>query len=365
MAYKRFGFIDDMRGLVVIMMGLGHASYYFHNMWKSLDYTDPFFGTLWEFLIRYQGYLCAPGFLILAGAMVWLSYYRGSNRGISHGSLRWKFVKRGLFLILVQVTWVNASWGGFSSFRLFHMGIIGCIGFSVILLAFIVSLNWRIRLVLGGAITIALPVLTTIPYDAGVTWQWALAQTFLDAGSFNVYPVIPWFALAILGSVMAEGWFLRWKTDAEQARNTLIIGSAALLVGTIVRVLGGYGNTFAYDGIGTMSFFIDQKYPPNIVHNLWVFGAVILWCGLFIALGEGLSGVRSVIRVYGSVPLFFYLVHIPLLAVVAKRCGLWYRSGNIGTVFIGWIGLLIVMYPLCKAYSAIRRKTKNPIIRMI
>ena len=365
MASKRFGFIDDMRGLVVVMMGLGHASYYFHSMWKSLDYTDPFFDNLGQFLIRYQGYLCAPGFLILAGAMVWLSYFRGRNRGVSQSSLTWKFIKRGLFLILVQITWVNASWGAFAKLRLFHMGIIGCIGFSVIILSFLVSLGWRIRLLIGGAITILLPVLTTIPYDDSVMWQWALAQTFLDAGSFNVYPVVPWFALAILGSVMAEGWFYRWNSETEQARNTLFVGFGALLLGTIIRVIGMYGNTFAYDGIGTFSFFIDQKYPPNIVHNLWVFGAVVIWCGIFIMLGQRAMWIRSIIRVYGSVPFFFYLVHIPLLAFVTKRLGLWFRSGGMGTALLGWIGLLIVMYPLCSAYGTLRRKTSNPIIRMI
>ncbi len=361
---NRFSFIDDMRGLVVVMMGVGHSSYYFHSMWKSLDYTDPFFDNLAQFLIRYQGYLCAPGFLMLAGAMVWLSYFRGRSKGLTPGFLRAKFIKRGLFLLVVQAVWVNASWGGFRMLRLFHMGVIGCIGFSVMMLALLVSFRWQIRLAIGLGITALMPVLINIPYDPEITWRWALAQTFIDAGSFNVYPVVPWFALAVLGSVMAEGWFVRWEGSAR-TRNTLFWGLFALAAGAVIRLIGGYGNTFAFDGFGTFSYFLDQKYPPNIVHHFWVFGGVCLWIAFFMATGSKLKVLLHPLKVYGSVPLFYYMVHIPLLAIFAKRLGFFYREGETVAVFVGWIGLLIVMYPLCRWYGALRQRTNNPIIKML
>ena len=67
---KRFTFIDEFRGLVGVMMALGHSNYYFNSAWLSLDPLDPFFDNIPQFLLRYMGYLCAPGFLMMNGAMV-------------------------------------------------------------------------------------------------------------------------------------------------------------------------------------------------------------------------------------------------------------------------------------------------------
>ncbi len=362
---ERYPFIDYMRGLVVVLMGFGHSSYYFHAMWKSLDYTDPFFDNFSQFWIRYQGYICAPGFLILAGAMVWLSFHRGLAKGASPWSIRWRLIKRGLFLLVVQSVWVNASWSAFRTLRLFHMGIIGCIGISVILLSLIVAMRWQIRLAIGLGLTAAQALLIRIPYDETNLLMRSLMQTWIDAGSFNVYPVLPWFALAALGTVIAEGWFLRWEDTRKKALYTLGIGALSIAIGIALRMFGGIWNTFSYDGFGTFSFFLIQKYPPNVVHNFWVFGAIAIWSGLFILLGSRMTGLLRPLKVYGSVALFFYMVHIPLLALFAKRLGLFYREGGSLAVVLGWIGLLLVMYPLCKAYDSLRRRTQNPILRML
>ena len=41
----------------------------FNSAWLSLDPIDPFFDTTPQFLIRYMGYLCAPGFLMMNGRL--------------------------------------------------------------------------------------------------------------------------------------------------------------------------------------------------------------------------------------------------------------------------------------------------------
>ncbi len=72
----RFPFIDQFRGLIGIMMALGHSSGYFNGAWKSLDMFDPLFNSAGQFGLRYMGYLCAPGFLMMNGAVSWFSYTR-------------------------------------------------------------------------------------------------------------------------------------------------------------------------------------------------------------------------------------------------------------------------------------------------
>jgi uncharacterized membrane protein len=226
-------------------------------------------------------------------------------------------------------------------------------------------MRWPFRLGIGVGLSIAQAFLIRIPYNQADTFQEALMQTWIDAGSFNVYPVLPWFALAALGSVMAEGWFLGWQTSRKRTLATIVIGLSSIGVGTILRLLNGFGNTFSYDAFGTFSFFLIQKYPPNVVHNFWVFGGICLWSGLFIALGDRLKTLLNPLRVYGSVPLFFYMMHILILAIFAKRLNLFYREGGGLAVVLGFFGLLLVMYPLCKAFGKLKSSTKNPIIKMI
>ena len=66
------------------------------------------------------------------------------------GPINWGFIQRGLFLIAVQLVWVNASWGGFTRLRLDHFGIIATIGMSMLLLIWMVRWNWKWRAVAAG-----------------------------------------------------------------------------------------------------------------------------------------------------------------------------------------------------------------------
>jgi uncharacterized membrane protein len=362
---ERFPFIDRFRGLVGIMMALGHSSYYFNAVWKSLDPLDPFFDSFGQFALRYMGYLCAPGFLMMNGAVTWYSFQSRLRAGHSPWSAKWHLIQRGLFLVLVQITWVNSSWGGFTRLRPDHIGIIACIGISMCLLALIVHTSWRLRLGVALTAFAVHPLLLRIPYDPKNAWQAVPMQTFVDAGDFNKYPVIPWFGLAVMGSVMATGWLSSWKTQRERLLKSVSIGAVALLVATIVRLGRGFGNIDDFYALGHYSFFLDQKYPPSLYHNLWFFGAVVLAMAVIIIAGEKIPwAVRWLSRI-GRVPLFFYCVHIGLLGVVSKRFGLYYHQGGVAASLIGWVLLLLIMYPLVVWFGRVKERSKNRIIQMI
>ena len=104
-------------GLVGVLMLLGHSSYYFNSIWTQLDPLDPLFGSWGQFALRYMGYICAPGFLMMNGAMVWYSYHRRRAGGTPDAQARWHLIQRGLFLVVVQMLWVNSSWGGFRQLK--------------------------------------------------------------------------------------------------------------------------------------------------------------------------------------------------------------------------------------------------------
>ncbi len=362
---NRFPFIDQFRGLIGIMMALGHSSGFFNGAWKTLDMFDPLFENWGQFALRYMGYLCAPGFLMMNGAVSWYSFHRRTLAGAPIGKTRWHLIERGIFLILVQTFWVNQTWLGFSKIDLLHTGIIATIGISMILLSFLHDKPWWARL--GVALTVFLvhPLLLTIKYDAGVMWQEILMQTFIDAGDWNKYPVLPWFALAAMGSVMAEGWFVRWKTPRQRIAWSWGIGLAALLVATAVRLSRGWGNATDFWQFGHISFFLDSKYPPNLFHNIWFFGTVSFMVGVMDLIGQFAMPLVRWLGIVGRVPLFFYALHIPILAIVAYRFGVYYRQGGVAASLIGWVALLVVMLPLAYWFGKVKARNKNHIIQLI
>lgn len=362
---QRYVFIDQFRGLVGVMMALGHSSGFFNSAWKSLDMFDPLFSNPGQFGLRYMGYLCAPGFLMMNGAVSWLTYTRRVASGVSQWKAKWHLIQRGLFLILVQVTLVNSAWIGFRRLNLPHFGIIACIGISMCLLALFINARWQIRLAVGLVASLAQPFLMTIRYDADIMWQQILMQTFVDAGDWNKYPIIPWFSLATLGSVMAQGWLAGWKTARQRIIWSWIIALAAVGLATLVRLNRGWGTTYPFDEFGRYSFFLDQKYPPNLFHNLWVFGAVCFFVGFIDLIGQRAMPLVSWLGVVGRVPLFFYVVHISLLAIVADRFGVYYRQGAVVASFVGWVALLAVMLPLSMWFRGVKLRSKNPIIALI
>jgi uncharacterized membrane protein len=361
----RFDYIDQFRGLIIILMLVDHASYYFNSIWLYLDPFDPLFASWGQVALRYVGYLCAPGFLMMAGAMIWWSYQRNLAKGTDHWTIRWQLIQRGLFLVLLQITWVNSSWGGFRTFNPWHLGIIASIGLSMLLLALIVHLRWHWQLIIALAILLVHPFLIQIPYNPDIIWQEALMQTFIDAGRFNKYPVLPWFALAVLGSVMATGWLQVWKTDKKKILMSLLIALAAMVIATAIRLGRSYGNIFPFSEFGTYSFFFDQKYPPSLYFSLWFFGLVVLGVAGFIAIGKYAPKLLQVFTIPGKVALFFYLMHIAIMGVFSKRFGFFYREGEVVESLIGVAVMLLIMLPLCKWFYGVKSRSSNRILRMI
>lgn len=363
----RFPFIDQFRGLVGIMMALGHSSGFFNSAWKSLDMFDPLFNNYGQFGLRYMGYLCAPGFLMMNGAVSWYSYSRRRAAGVTQWQAKWHLIQRGLFLVLMQVTWVNLAWIAFrfEKYSPFHLGIISTIGISMSLLALLQGTRWPVRVAVGLGAFVVHTFLLKIPYSEGIVWQRVVMQTFVDAGDWNKYPVIPWFGFAALGSAMAAGWFGGWKTAKQRILMSWGIGLAAIAVAMIVRLARGWGNSTDFYNFPHISFFLDSKYPPNLFHNLWFFGAVSFMVGTMHLIGQVAMPLIRWLGAIGRVPFFFYCMHITLLGLFADRLGIYYRKGAVPASFIGWVGIVAVMYPLCLWFWSVKQKSKNKIIQMI
>jgi len=362
---KRFSFIDEFRGLVGVMMVLGHSNYYFNYLWKQFDPLDPLFASLGQFWLRYMGYLCAPGFLMMNGAMVWYSYTKRREAGKSDMGTRWHLVQRGLFLVLVQLVWVNSSWGGFRALRLDHLGIISCIGISMIFLSAVVHTRWYVRLGLALLLFTVHPLLLAIEYDKSGGLGQVVMQFFVDSGKFNKYPLIPWFGLALMGSVMATGWLSGWKTARQRISMSALIALAAFLAATVVRMGRGFGNIFPFSDFGHYSFFLDQKYPPSLYHVLWFFGAVTAGVMLIQVIALISPKITAPLGIVGRVPLFYYCIHIAILGIFSKRLDIYYREGAVAESLFGWVIMMIIMLPLAAWFGRVKRRSRNYFIRLI
>jgi len=361
----RFEYIDQFRGMVIILMLLDHSSYYLNAIWNQSDPLDPFFTSWGQFFIRYLPYLCAPGFLMMSGAMVWWAYKKRIEKGVSPAKIRWHIIKRGLFLILLQMTWVNSSWGGFAEFKPFHLGVIATIGIAMILLVLIVHLKWQLQTVIAMVILIGHTFLIQIQYNPDVLWQKLFMQTFVDAGGLNKYPVLPWFALAILGSVMAHGWLVAWKTDRQRILMGLVISLPIFAMAILLRLNSAFGSIFPFSHFSHFSFFIDQKYPPSLFMSLFSFASVVLGVTLFISIGKVAPWLLKIFTIPGRVPLFFYGMHIAILGIFVKRLDFFYREGGVSATLIGFLIMMVIMLPLCWWFYGVKRRSTNFIIQMI
>jgi len=229
----------------------------------------------------------------------------------------------------------------------------------------VVHLRWEFQLFLGITILCLHPLLLQIPYDLNNPWTTTLMQTFIDAGEFNKYPLLPWFALALLGSAMAHGWLKAWDTDKKRILWSLGIGITTMIIAIVIRIARGYGNIFPFSDFGSYSFFFDQKYPPSLFFSLWFFGCTVITISILIAINKFLPKILLLFDITGKVALFFYCMHIAILGVFSKRIGLYYREGEVNETLIGVVIMLIVMVPLSKWFYKVKGRSKNFLIRMI
>jgi hypothetical protein len=117
-----------------------------------------------------------------------------------------------------------------------------------------------------------------------------------------------------------------------------------------------------------LSFITVSKYPPSLLYVLLNIGIV---CSLW-PLWENWHGASSrIVITFGKVALFFYVLHLPLIHVLAELYsriylhvpgGWWWNDGDalmfpsnyhfsLGLVYIVWIAVLIALYPLCHYYQ--------------
>jgi uncharacterized membrane protein len=117
---------------------------------------------------------------------------------------------------------------------------------------------------------------------------------------------------------------------ARRRRICLQVGTIAVLLFVILRTFNVYGDARhwqpAPSALQTVFSFVNtSKYPASLLFLLMTLGPAIL---LLPFLERPTTGIARALEVFGRVPMFYYLLHIPLIHVLAIVVSM-IRSGTV------------------------------------
>ncbi|WP_223416094.1 MULTISPECIES: DUF1624 domain-containing protein [unclassified Pseudomonas] len=364
--------IDALRGMVILFMLLDHVreTFFLHR-----QVSDPMDITTTEpalFFSRTLAHLCAPVFVLLTGMSAWLygEKYAGKADVCSF------LFKRGLFLVVLEFTLVNFAWTFQFPPTVIYMQVIWAIGLSMLALSVMVWLPRPVLLLLSLAIIAGHNVLDGLhfPIESAMHVPWAILH---DRGWIELsegfrlrtsYPVLPWIGVIGLGYAMGP-WFGRAAQAQGRQRKLLLCGVLGLAGFVALRLLNGYGEkpwSVGDTSVQTlMSFFNITKYPPSLL-----FIALTLSLGCLLLLWfERLQKSRWLrpLTVFGSAPMFFYLLHLYALKVLyliavalfGLNQGAYFGFDSVGAVWIAAILLAIALYRPVRWFSGLKARRRD------
>ncbi|MBV9987844.1 MAG: DUF1624 domain-containing protein [Chitinophagaceae bacterium] len=373
-AKKRIDSIDQLRGIIMIIMALDHVRDFFHNDAMLHDPTDPATTTPILFFTRFITHFCAPIFVLLAGTSAFLAGTKKTKKELSLFLL-----KRGIWLVLLELIVFNFIFSFDPYYRILAVQVIWVTGISMILLAALIYLPMPVLFALGLLLVAGHNLLDRFnsgPPNGQPSVWWALLhqQSFLPMGqnrAFLVfYPLIPWPGIMLLGYCLGS-LYVKGYDAAKRRRILVTVGLSALAVFFIVRSINVYGDLVVWKEqrnttATIISFFNVTKYPPSLLYCCITIGPGLL---MLAWLEKIKAGWTNIVVIYGRVPMFYYLIHfftIHALCVIAFFAAgytikdstgtmMAFRPNDfgysLGVVYLIWIGLVAALYPLCKKYS--------------
>jgi uncharacterized membrane protein len=319
--------IDLIRGAVMLLMAVDHV--------RVLSGLPPGGPTPGIFFTRWVTHFCAPAFIFLSGTSAFLA---GRKRADPAALSRF-LAGRGLILVLLELTVVRLAWTFNFQATALLAGVIWAIGWSMVGLALLVRLPVAVVGAAGVAM-IALHNLSDVLLQPAGPGSW-LGQILYrggpiggaDGGSvlFVLYSLIPWVGVMAAGYAFGAVVVM---APARRRRLCLATGLGATALFLVLRAINGYGNPTPWGGgrmPALLSFLNPAKYPASLDFLLMTLGPTIA----LVPLLEGARGFLSrILAVFGRVPLFYYLLHIPLIHALAIVVSL-VREGKVNPWLLG------------------------------
>ncbi len=366
---KRIPSIDILRGLVILFMLVDHVRerVFLHQQVADPMIIDETSSTL--FFTRFMAHFCAPVFIFLTGLSAWL-YENPQDK--PQRSVHSFLLKRGLFIIFLEITLVNFSW--FGNYNALYLQVMWAIGLSMIALAFLTCLPHRVIGLI--AITIifghnALDFISFTPEEFGYSlWTILHDRGYLfTSETFKIkvsYPTLPWIGIICLGYFIAPIFSSKFEIN-KRIRILFRLGAFSLLTLFVIRL----GNVYvepvmwtSFDNwlLTVQSFINFTKYPPSLGFLLITLGVAFIVLAL---LEKSSTDNFNFLIHYGSAPLFFYLLHLyvllimywVLVSIFGTNKGIYYGVDSVWQVWAISILLSLVLYLPTKKFSNFKKTT--------
>jgi uncharacterized membrane protein len=369
---QRIASIDWMRGLVMVIMLIDHASMAFDGSHKDIAMDSARFAdaakiTLpgFAFFTRWIAHICAPTFVLLAGTALALSTEKRIAKGFDAWAIDKGMLIRGAIIALIDPTLISLGSGHW------NIGVLTAIGLSMMSMALLRRLPTKALLALALGWMIFGELITGLFWHTPGSSSPLAALFIANYAGVNLlihYPFIPWLAIMMLGWAFGRHivQFNAGKTRITPMKVLVISGIVSLLIFFVVRAGQGYGDMFLHRADGSWQQWLHvSKYPPSLTYYGLELGLLALCLALMIKI-EPLIGVRpnGPLLVFGQTAMFFYLVHRLLLEIPATYFGL-RGFGDISTTYIVWALLLVPLYMACRWYRDVKKAYPDSFLKYL
>jgi uncharacterized membrane protein len=372
---RRIESIDIVRGVIMILMALDHVRDFFGN--AAVNPTDLTQTNTALFFTRWITHFCAPVFFLLTGTGAYLSLGKKSKRELSRFLLT-----RGLWLIFLELAVVRCfGWQFNFDYHFTALVVLWALGWAMIVLSGLVYLPaWAVATF--GLVLIAGHNLLDGIQSRNPIWTILHSPFFIwfnpPYSIFVAYVLIPWVGVTAAG--FGLGQIYRWTS--ERRRGFLLpCGLGATAVFLLLRFINVYGDPARWahqpsGGFTVLSFLNTTKYPPSLLYLLMTLGPALVF--LWAIDGETPRVLRPAL-VFGQVPMFYYLLHIPLIHLLAvAACYLRYGQAHwmfespgiqafptsqppgwgfsLPALYAVWAAVVLALYPLCAWFAGVKRR---------
>ena len=342
------------------------------------------------FFTRFVTHFCAPVFAFLAGTGAFLA----TSRGKTIQQVSRFFLTRGLWLVLLEFTVIDFAWG-FVPWG--HAGVIWGLGWSMVAMALIVRLpvGWVGALGVGMIATHNLLDRINPASFGKLSWLWLLLHTpgripvTADLHFSVRYVLIPWVGVMAVG--FAFGSLL---LRPDRRRWVLTLGISVTLLFFMLRGINLYGNGIAGLPFGfprsagpwsvqptlsltVISFFNTLKYPPSLDYLLMTLGPSLILLGL-LDKTKAEHGLSRILLVFGRVPMFYYVLHLYLIHILAILVSLAFHQPmlrgsviadfatkppgyghGLPFIYVMWIVAVAILYVPCLWFMKFRSQHRD------
>ncbi len=296
---SRIQSIDILRGLVMVLMAIDHVRVY-----SGVPAGAPDLGI---FFTRWLTHFCAPGFVFFAGTSAFLYGHKVKDKG----ALARFLLTRGLLLIVLEITLIRFLWTFNLNLQDFLLaGVIWMLGWCMVIMAGLIYLRPH-KVAIIGLLIIFSQGLFFLPFQILPDAMYQIWQFVYPSGTEDnqwlviLYVIVPWIGVMAAG----YGFGKILLMDSEKRRKLCLwIGGVAiglfLIIGSILvlrKENWSEGPPFI------VQLLRQRKYPASALFLLMTLGPLIA----LIPYAEKLKGaLANVLKIFGRVPMFYYLLHI-------------------------------------------------------